>query len=375
MKRRTIVRSLSAAVLAFPLTTLVWLGCGSDGSGTPATPLPTPDAQPPVADAAQDTGTSDAGSDAGDAGPESDAGDAGPESDAGDAGPESDAGSDASDAGPESDAGSDASDAGPAVIREIGTVGVISIQSTVVNGLLTENGVALRMSSDHPCGAYVVTDSMPYVGGGDLQIAGGLIGNADAGGLATTPLVVSPGGAYSEYIWAPAATEVLYSTATSTTLQLSTTGSAAVPAIASQTLSTPTSGSLTVSKPTQPDGGSSTPIVVPASEDYLVTWTPPSTPMATSVLFRINDITPNLSGDNKYGYIQCIFPIASGTGSVPSALLQAVRDELGAPSTGGNLTVNVADAKVVRPGNTGRVILLAVDTSVSSYKGGLASMP
>jgi hypothetical protein len=359
MKRRTIVSGLSAAVLAFPITTLVWLGCGGSDSTTLQPPLPTPDAQPPVTvDAAQDTGTGDADSDAGDAG------DASPESDAGDAG----------DTGDTGDAG-DAGDAGPTVIREVGTIGFFGVESSYVEGQLFENGVAFRMSSGHPCGAYVQSASPTYLSGGDLQVTGGLIGNADAGGLATSPLLVSPSGPDNYYEWFPSSTEVLFDTATSATIQVSTLGSMAVPAIAAQTLSTPTNGTLTVTNPVVPDGGSMQTIVVSASEDYQVVWTPPATPMATSVLFRIAGLNPNLSANNKFGTIQCIFPIADGTGTVPAALLTAVRNELGGPSSNGNITVNVADAKVVQPGGTGRVIVQTVNYSASTFDGAYADLP
>lgn len=283
-------------------------------------------------------------------------------SDASDSGAKADSGStstgdaeagtpDAGDAG-SSDAGTaDAdvdADAGPGVTvtTGVGPTGLIELDDVGAIALFYEDDTIVHVSDAANCVAHLRSETKPASTAGTITVGGDIVG-AVGGPAAAVDIAPDPADPTNFYFSA----DLVFPADDLLSLEVTKTATTVFPAIAATTLKTPPAGTVIVSQPAKPDAGD---LEVSSANDLAFAWTPPASTAGQSLSVRFSDLVTN----GKRANVMCQFPLAAGSGHVPSSLLSHVRTWLGGEATG-LIVTNAGGAAEVKAGAASFVVFTA----------------
>lgn len=311
------------------------LACGDDddsaivGTGT--------DAGGDASNVVEDTGTggsNDSGSDAG-------------KIDAGDAGKPTDAGADADAVAP------------PTFTDALRSSGHIRLAHDLVIGEFYVDDLEVRWSNSTECTMLVRTPAKAFGTAGTITIGGGIVGQ-DGG--PTAAITIPPPSTPDIYLYAGPDTILPFSNEFTVDIDQGPTADG-FPALTPQTLVTSLNLPLSIKTPTF----GATPLEVPVTKPFELTWTPPAGPGDLTKQRVLVDISvqPTASDSGKVVNLYCAFPVTAGKASIPGEILADMKARSGGGETvGATLTVYGGGQSVVTVKNAMTYIIeAALDTS------------
>ncbi|MBX3210004.1 MAG: hypothetical protein KF764_33550 [Labilithrix sp.] len=223
-------------------------------------------------------------------------------------------------------------DGGPTISAALGSTGYVQIRDTYIVGAFREDDTILRASNAPECVAHIRSATKPISPAGTLTIGGAIVG-ADGG--PEQAIVVDPLDPTDPlYLYQPdPPPEVggVFPPTETLVVQIEGSGSLTFPLMPAQSLPSPAAGAIAFTKPAV-DLDNPAPVVLPTSQAFEVTWTPPANPHADHrIILALQEVAAEEAP--RLGSLHCSFPIASGKGTIPANLLAELRSRVGGQGT------------------------------------------